>query len=187
MLHHSPLSEDCTAKQLLGGDRERLYEEIKTPVRTMDTETQPAHDQDFGVSQWFDMAGYNAPQHSPVSDFSGFGFGSSPVMPMEQTYSMSAPQPYTSQPLLPLTISPQWSGMMSTQPSYGPVPLAPMPPMPSAIGAPQPVHNSPYPTAPTPRRTLSDSDRRRMCLYHEENPNVKQTEIGGKLSNCFFN
>lgn len=29
-----------------------------------------------------------------------------------------------------------------------------------------------------PRRTLTDADRRRMCLYHEENPNVKQTEIG---------
>jgi len=28
--------------------------------------------------------------------------------------------------------------------------------------------------------TLTDSDRRRMCQYHEENPSVKQTEIGGK-------
>ncbi|KAI5779202.1 hypothetical protein DFH27DRAFT_489226 [Peziza echinospora] len=31
---------------------------------------------------------------------------------------------------------------------------------------------------PSPRRTLTDADRRRMCLFHEENPNVKQTEIG---------
>ncbi|KAI9812146.1 MAG: hypothetical protein M1827_004812 [Pycnora praestabilis] len=30
----------------------------------------------------------------------------------------------------------------------------------------------------SPRRTLTDADRRRMCLYHEENPTVKQTEIG---------
>ncbi|KAF3937079.1 hypothetical protein ABW19_dt0206746 [Dactylella cylindrospora] len=28
------------------------------------------------------------------------------------------------------------------------------------------------------RRTLTDADRRRMCLYHEQHPNVKQTEIG---------
>ena len=32
----------------------------------------------------------------------------------------------------------------------------------------------------TPRKTLTDSDRRRMCQYHEENPSVKQTEIGGE-------
>ncbi|KAF3921060.1 hypothetical protein AA313_de0204043 [Arthrobotrys entomopaga] len=28
------------------------------------------------------------------------------------------------------------------------------------------------------RRTLTDADRRRMCLYHEQHPHVKQTEIG---------
>jgi hypothetical protein len=33
---------------------------------------------------------------------------------------------------------------------------------------------------PSPRKTLTDSDRRRMCQYHEENPSVKQTEIGGE-------
>jgi hypothetical protein len=32
----------------------------------------------------------------------------------------------------------------------------------------------------SPRRTLTDSDRRRMCQYPEENPSVKQTEIGGE-------
>jgi hypothetical protein len=26
---------------------------------------------------------------------------------------------------------------------------------------------------------LTDQDRRRMCQYHEDNPTVKQTEIGG--------
>ncbi|EHA19072.1 hypothetical protein ASPNIDRAFT_212059 [Aspergillus niger ATCC 1015] len=31
---------------------------------------------------------------------------------------------------------------------------------------------------PTPRRTLTDEDRRRMCLYHEENKTAKQTDIG---------
>jgi hypothetical protein len=32
---------------------------------------------------------------------------------------------------------------------------------------------------PTPRRMLTDDDRRRMCEYHESHPGVKQTEIGG--------
>jgi hypothetical protein len=35
-------------------------------------------------------------------------------------------------------------------------------------------------TSSTPRKTLTDADRRRMCLYAEEHPTVKQTEIGGK-------
>lgn len=37
------------------------------------------------------------------------------------------------------------------------------------------IHNA------SPRKTLTDSDRRRMCQYHEENPSVKQTEIGGEF------
>jgi hypothetical protein len=31
-------------------------------------------------------------------------------------------------------------------------------------------------------RKLTDSDRRGMCQYHEENPSVKQTEIGGMIT-----
>ncbi|KAI0997313.1 hypothetical protein K3495_g10873 [Podosphaera aphanis] len=30
----------------------------------------------------------------------------------------------------------------------------------------------------SPRKTLTDNDRRLMCEYHEKNPNIKQTEIG---------
>ncbi|EPQ63700.1 hypothetical protein BGT96224_5103, partial [Blumeria graminis f. sp. tritici 96224] len=36
----------------------------------------------------------------------------------------------------------------------------------------------------SPRKTLTHNDRRRMCQYHEENPTVKQTEIGGEISAC---
>lgn len=45
-----------------------------------------------------------------------------------------------------------------------------------------------HPTQATssPRRTLTDADRRRMCIFHEENPNVKQTEIGGMEPLVFF-
>lgn len=41
-----------------------------------------------------------------------------------------------------------------------------------------PTQTMRHPTMPTARRTLTDDDRRRMCLYHQENPHVKQTEIG---------
>ncbi|KAI0155859.1 hypothetical protein BJ166DRAFT_594069 [Pestalotiopsis sp. NC0098] len=36
-------------------------------------------------------------------------------------------------------------------------------------------------TTSTPRKTLTNEDRRRMCQYAEDHPNVKQTEIGLKF------
>ncbi|PGH17335.1 hypothetical protein AJ79_01219 [Helicocarpus griseus UAMH5409] len=142
----------------------------------MDTETQP-QDHDFGGPQWVDMGGYAQSQHhSPISDFNGFTYGSSPVMPVEPSYSMSIPQPYTSQQLLPLSTPSQWPSMLTTQSTFPPVPL---PPMPMSVPTLHPIHTAPISSsAPTPRRTLTDTDRRRMCQYHEENPHVKQTDIG---------
>ncbi|EZF10942.1 hypothetical protein H112_07860 [Trichophyton rubrum D6] len=143
----------------------------------MDTETPPLQDHDFVSSQWVDMGGYAATQHHQLTDFTGFQFGSSPIMPIEPAYSMSMPQPYTTQHLIPLTMSSQWPSMLSTQPGFAPMPVAPMPmtPIPPQI---QHVQTPQLSTPPTPRRTLTDAERRRMCLYHQENPHVKQTEIG---------
>jgi hypothetical protein len=44
-----------------------------------------------------------------------------------------------------------------------------------------PLKTSKPPTVTTqsqPRKTLTDDDRRRMCQYAEDHPNVKQTDIG---------
>ncbi|KAF8418214.1 hypothetical protein EV426DRAFT_539783 [Tirmania nivea] len=88
-----------------------------------------------------------------------------------------------------LSIPTQWGGVIPTTTasptSY--IPSAPIaqPPPPSlppaqvasaTLTANQPVAS--HAPNPSPRRTLTDADRRRMCLFHEENPNVKQTEIG---------
>ncbi|KAM5473667.1 hypothetical protein MauCBS54593_002465 [Microsporum audouinii] len=143
----------------------------------MDTETPPMQDHDFVNSQWIDMGGYAVAQHQQLTEFSGFQFGSSPIMPIEPAYSMSMPQPYTTQHLIPLTMSSQWPSMLSTQPGFAPMPVAPMPMTPIAPPL-QHVQTPQIPTPPTPRRTLTDAERRRMCLYHQENPHVKQTEIG---------
>ncbi|EER26262.1 hypothetical protein D8B26_003382 [Coccidioides posadasii str. Silveira] len=141
----------------------------------MDTETQHPQDHDLGTPHWAEMGLFNSPHH-PLGDFHGFTFGSSPIVPLEPTYSMSIPQSFPPQQLGPLTMAPQWPSMLSTQPNYAPVPLAPMPmPMPSHL---QNLHATHVSSSPTPRRTLTDADRRRMCMYHEENPHVKQTEIG---------
>ena len=45
-----------------------------------------------------------------------------------------------------------------------------------------PVSASSIGSGTVPRRTLTDADRRSMCVYHEENPTLKQTEIGGEYS-----
>ncbi|KAK2811273.1 hypothetical protein FQN49_008474 [Arthroderma sp. PD_2] len=143
----------------------------------MDTETPPMQDHDFVGSQWVDMGGYAAAHQHSLNDFTGFQYGSSPIMPIEPAYSMSMPQPYTTQHLIPLTMSSQWPSMLSTQPGFAPIPVAPMPMTPVAPPL-QHVQTPQLSTPPTPRRTLTDAERRRMCLYHQENPHVKQTEIG---------
>ncbi|KAI5814704.1 hypothetical protein BZA77DRAFT_249678 [Pyronema omphalodes] len=73
----------------------------------------------------------------------------------------------------PLTQAQQQQPVSATH-SYQNIPQA-IAPAPTAGAGMQPA---PAPTTSQPRRTLTDADRRRMCIYHEENPNVKQTEIG---------
>jgi len=72
------------------------------------------------------------------------------------------------------------STLMSTK-SDSKLPTVAIPPLASALlingtG----IQLPPIHAAPSSRKTLTDSDRRRMCQYHEDNPSVKQTEIGGE-------
>lgn len=149
----------------------------------METEQQQAQENEYGNNQWVELGGYSTSQHtSPLHEYGGFGFVSPTIMPVEPTYNMSIPPPYTSHQQLQPLIMPQWPSMMTTQPGYSApvVPTASASAPVSANPPSQPVSTTPT-NAPTPRRTLTDSDRRRMCLYHEENPSVKQLEIGGTL------
>ncbi|KAJ9200281.1 hypothetical protein DTO164E3_2988 [Paecilomyces variotii] len=145
----------------------------------MDTEAHSGQENDFGHSQWVEMGGYNPSQQtSPIPDFHGFGYGPAPIMPMEPSYSMSIPPSYASLPLaMP---SHPWPSMLTAHSSFheGGLPPAPAP-APISISPPAPTHPiRTTSTGSTPRRTLTDEDRRRMCLYHEENKNAKQTDIG---------
>ncbi|KAI9824156.1 MAG: hypothetical protein M1819_000919 [Sarea resinae] len=161
----------------------------------MEQEQQHGQDNDFGNGQWVEISAYNPQHQSPVNEYNGFGFMAPHSMPMEPTYSLNRmSQPSTHQQPHPL-IMPQWPSMLTSQSSF-PAPLAPIMPNSSQVpspasatgtGTPQTPAPVPLPTSasiaatqsgPTPRRTLTDADRRRMCLYHEENPTVKQTEIG---------
>jgi len=40
--------------------------------------------------------------------------------------------------------------------------------------------SSVVPPEKSPRKMLTDDDRKRICQHHEDNPKVKQTEIGGE-------
>lgn len=120
---------------------------------------------------------------TPATEYSGFNF-SSPQLPMEPGAFSSSVQPRTmAQPLQPL-IMPQWPSMINSQahavyhPMY-PQPVQPIQPM--SIGQLQtPISATSSRSATTPRKTLSDSDRKAMCQYAEQHPNSKQTEIGGE-------
>ena len=144
------------------------------------------HVEEYGSDRWIEISSQHT---SPLHEFSNFGFVAPSHIPLESVGDR--PQEYSHSSPPPLFI-PQWPSQL-TSPSQGPPP----PPMPAvrpiapatSISPVQPVtmppskpvsaSGPPHATS-NARKTLTDSDRRRMCLYHEENPNVKQTEIGGK-------
>jgi hypothetical protein len=119
---------------------------------------------------------------TPVQEFTGFSFGQQ-QLPMEPgTFGGGIQQRPMGQQLQPL-IMPQWPSMLSSQspsnyqlaypPSVQPIQPMSMPQLPTPISA------TSTRSASTPRKTLTDSDRKRMCQYAEDHPSSKQTEIGG--------
>ncbi|KAH7135102.1 hypothetical protein B0J11DRAFT_152909 [Dendryphion nanum] len=133
---------------------------------------------------WHDGGAYNHSQHqSPVQDFNGLPYTSSYApLPMEPIYTTGMHPPRTTHAQLQPLIMPQWPSMLASQgnnnqnyvpPIYSstPIPITPASATPVSATSTR-SHSS------TPRKTLTDADRRRMCLYHEEHPTVKQTEIG---------
>ena len=138
-----------------------------------------------GSGSWIDGgSSYHTPQHqSPIHEYNGFAFNPMPMEPMYPQHGMPPPRT-THQQLQPL-LMPQWPSMLTSQSTYV-APNFPTAPVPiPALSAPAPignVHARAGHTASTPRKTLTDADRKRMCLYHEEHPTTKQTEIGGEFS-----
>ena len=149
------------------------------------------HEGDFSQRYWVEISDFH-PSHeqSAAHEYSSYGFVSTPQpgLPLEPTYHRPM-QPLYSGPQPPQSLfTAQWPSMLTNPSSHG------LPPMPMPAPAPPlapvstfatahllpPVVTTPAP-ASTSRRTLTDQDRRRMCQYHEDHPNVKQTEIGGEL------
>lgn len=140
------------------------------------------HEDEFNNTGWaMPPHGYHSPNLvSPAHEYGSFNFNQG-QMPMANVYAgqMQHPSPQAQFP-------PTWPSMLTNPPHSAPAPMsaqhhmaqmsyAPPQPLPPLITNPIPPPAQPQSTS---RRTLTDNDRRRMCQYHEENPTVKQTEIG---------
>ena len=156
----------------------------------------PQHD------QWVDRSSYGGQQHhSPIDEYVQYPFGTSPAV----ASGFAPTNIHPSRPSLQPIVTTTWPSMLASgqhhqQQTYTPQPSSTQslssvhsahsghqPPSLQASPASanphlQPSHSTHVtPTTSTPRRTLTDNDRRKMCQYHEEHPTKKQTEIGGKL------
>jgi hypothetical protein len=108
-----------------------------------------------------------------IQEYEEFGL----TLPIQHQLPSESSCHTTHQQLLPLIMpsKPLWPSMLTNPASYSTL-VAP-----SLVKGNAPRLPSIHAT-PSPRKTLTDSDRRRMCQYHEENPSVKQTEIGGIIT-----
>ncbi|KAI4195743.1 MAG: hypothetical protein LQ350_007024 [Teloschistes chrysophthalmus] len=150
---------------------------------------------DFDSGQWVHVTDDQSPHPSPLNDFNGFYMPSSSHPALDSFYSRPVVTSHASNPPLYPLIVPQWPSQL-TNPSISPPTSTPQSSSSAPILTPRPIAPSTTPIepisaiqsappVPTPipvpqsgRRTLTDQDRQRMCQYHEDNPTVKQTEIG---------
>lgn len=141
---------------------------------------------DANSQQWIEgSTGFHSHHQSPVQEHNGFAFSPIPMEPMYTPAASSMPPPRTTYQQLQPLITPQWPSQLASQSSYHTAlfPSAPIQstPVSTPVSAPATTGRS----SSTPRKTLTDADRRRMCLYAEEHPTVKQTEIGGERVETF--
>lgn len=157
-------------------------------------EEQPHQLEHQGIHQ---HGGFGAMAQQP-HQVQGYPFGYSDPMAQHSPGLMGPEQDFQMHQGGFPGLGPQWPGMASSpstpgvgmpqhSPTYMPsvqhiqtAPTLPtMPQQPAPVTMPSTTTTHTTHTGSTARRTLTDADRRQMCLYHEENPNVKQTVIGG--------
>jgi hypothetical protein len=160
----------------------------------MDQESHIAQDHHtYGNENWVDMNQYH--HQTTMPDYGG-GFGYMPPIthglpseslnrmppPPPPPQTMSQSQPQTTHAQLPMLMMPHatWPSMLTNPNNYGPhsAPPIAIPPVTA------PLKTSKLPaiqTTSTPRKTLTDDDRRRMCQYAEDHPGAKQTDIGARF------
>jgi hypothetical protein len=149
----------------------------------------------YSQSGWMSVpGGYSAsPQTtmSPMQEFPQFDYHNNTPMPMEPApYSMPRPALFgTSHPPMPPPLimphSGLWPSMLASQPqpTYSAT-IVPAGPIQTPISASATSDITPTSAKTTSsRRKLTDDERRQMCIEAEQNPTMKQTQIGGR---CFL-
>jgi len=150
----------------------------------------------YGQQQWMGMGVYptttSTPSTASMHDYHHqhhADYFAPPALPMEPAYHMPRPPPpYSSgNPLPPPPlIMPQntlWPSLF-TGSSYQ-TPILPAASIQTPVSA-TTTHTSSDVTptsakSTTSRRKLTDEERRQMCVEAQQNPGIKQTQIGGML------
>lgn len=159
----------------------------------IDQDNHLAHDNSYSNEQWVDM---NAYTHMAMTTYGGDYYmpPATHGLPSESLGMAPPPVPHSMHnnhahnsfaSHLPHLIIPTqqpsqvpWPSLRTNPSQSYSAPPVPIPP------ASVPMRQPPkLPTINTsqPRKTLTDEDRRNMCLFHEDNPHAKQTEIGQKF------
>lgn len=158
----------------------------------MPSDHQDSHHSGYSQGGWMSVPGgySSSPQTnmSPLHDFPQFDYHNSTPMPMEPAaYAMPRPGPFAAShaqmpPPLIMPHSGLWPSMLASQPqpSYQ-TPILPAGPLQTPLSAGSTSEMTPTSAkTATSRRKLTDDERRQMCIEAEQNPTMKQTQIGGE-------
>ena len=156
----------------------------------------PGHHESHGSSynneSWMGLGGYSQHGHHGSqghNEYPGYEFTSSAPIPLEPTYMMTRPPPYAAPQhgqMPPPLVMPQqhmWPSMLANSNSYA-QPILPAVSVQTPLSATS-MGSDMTPTSAkttTSRRKLTDDERRLMCLEAENNPTMKQTQIGAKFN-----
>lgn len=168
-------------------------------VLAMPPEHHESHGSGYNQHAWissmaatYGHAGQSGQALSPMHEYPRFDYHTpqSGSLPAEPAYRIARPAPYTgsaSQMPTPLIV-PQnvmWPSIIAAggHQSYQPM-ILPAAPVSTPLSAPIGTDHTPTSAKATSRRKLTDDERRQMCLEAEQNPNMKQTQIGGACVCC---
>jgi hypothetical protein len=141
---------------------------------------------------WDTSGTYHSSRESPQQGYQGYTFGQPPQVAQATMYNTDAGSNgmTSGQHQAPANLPSSWSGVYTYAQNYDQptqtrnesgssstmLPHAAAPRIPSVSGSLRAQRVG-------PRKTLTDEDRREICLYHRQHPDKKQTEIGGMFPN----
>ena len=161
---------------------------------TMPPDHQYSRHSGYGQPNWMNVpSAYSAsPQTSmsPIKEYSACDYHPVTPTPIEPAYNMSRASPFvTTHAQMPLIIpyNGVWPSMLASQPqaNYQP-PILPAEPIQTTLSASTGSNVTPTSVKLPPRRKLTDDDRRQMCIEAEQNPFMKQVQIGGTYSSSII-